>query len=163
MSVSATPNNPSSANSKNRDSVKVATPDLILLAEDTIQEEIMTDLILENIGSQEIINIARNDIVNGQSVVYRPIKNLSELAVKYSPQNLVALQNPANTYFNNFSIELSDYIPEVGNGPGGLHVYVDENNSLVLEFVGMQEDEQIQVQILESGGVLDDTIYIEET
>lgn len=162
MTVSATPNNPSSQSSENRDSVKVATPDLILLSEDAVQEEIMVDLILEDIGSQEIINIARNDIVNGQSVVYRPIKNLSELAIKYSPQNLVALQNPANTYFESFPLELSNYIPVAGNGPGGLHVYMDENNNLVLEFVGLKEDEQVQVEILESGNVLDDTIYTEE-
>lgn len=162
MSVSATPNMPSS-NRNERQSVKIATPDLILLSEDVVDEEIMADLLFEQVGSQEIINIARNDIVNGQSVAYRPIKNLSELATKYSPQTLVAMQNPTNTFFNNFSIKLENYIPTVGNGPGGLSVYLNENNDLVLEFVGLKEDEQIQVQVLESGQVLDDTIYTEET
>lgn len=162
MSVSATPNMPSS-NRNERQSVKIATPDLILLSEDVVDAEIMADLLFEQVGSQEIINIARNDIVNGQSVVYRPIKNLSELATKYSPQTLVAMQNPTNTFFNNFSIKLENYIPTVGNGPGGLSVYLNENNDLVLEFVGLKEDEQIQVQVLESGQVLDDTIYTEET
>lgn len=163
MSVSATPNSPSSKNNKEDKSVKVATPDLFLISEDILQPEIMVDLILEDIGSQEIINIARNDIVNGQNVVYRPIKNLSELAVKYSPKTLVPLQDSSNTYFSNFPIELSEYIPIVGNGPGGLSVYVDSKNNLVLEFVNLREDEQIQVQVLESGSLLDDTIYIEET
>jgi hypothetical protein len=162
MSVSATPNMPSS-NQSSRQSVKIATPDLILLSEEVVDEEIMADLLFEQVGSQEIINVARNDIVNGQSVAYRPIKNLSELATKYSPQTLVAMQNPTNTFFNNFSIKLENYLPIQGNGPGGLSVYLNDNNDLVLEFVGLKEDEQIQVQVLESGQVLDDTIYTEET
>lgn len=159
MTVSATPNLPSSSQQTGSDGVKVATPDLILLDSDSLNIELMTDLIFENIGGQELINISRNDIVNGQSVAYQPIKNLSSINVKYNPNTLVALQNPSNAYFNNFPIKLEDKLPEVGNGPAGTTVYVNSNGDLVIELVNVDEDEQVEVQILSSGSVLDDTIY----
>jgi len=60
------------------DPVLTAPIDTILYNDDSLPIEIMTDLIFENIGGQELINIARNDTVNGQTIIYQPIKNLTE-------------------------------------------------------------------------------------
>ena len=49
--------------------VKPATPDIILFDNESVPIEVMTDLIFENIGGQELINIVRSDIVNGQNVI----------------------------------------------------------------------------------------------
>lgn len=158
MSVSSTPELPSSS-ALAKSSTKVASPDLIVIREDSLPIEAITDLLFENIGSQEIINISRHDIVNGQSVVYRPIKNLSELAIRYSPMTIIPLQDTSLSYFGNFPIKFEDYIPDEGTGVGGLHVYLNANNDLVIEVSGMQDDEQVEVQILGSGSILNDTIY----
>jgi hypothetical protein len=56
--------------------VKTATPDIVLFDDSALPIEVMTDLIFENIGGQELISITRSDIVNGQKISYQPIKNL---------------------------------------------------------------------------------------
>lgn len=64
---------------------KSATPDLILFDDTTLPIDIMTDLLFENIGGQEIINISRNDIINGQNIRYQLISNSTLLSQEYSP------------------------------------------------------------------------------
>jgi hypothetical protein len=143
--------------------VKVATPDLMISNNEPInpsQVEIMTELIFEDIGGQELINIARNDIVNGQNIAYHPIKNLLDINFQYNPKNILSLENTSETFFNNFPIKLDTHIPNVGNGPDGENVYIsDLTGDLVVELVNMQVGEQVEVEILVTGGLLDDTIY----
>ena len=43
--------------------VKIATPDLIIRDSETMSIEIMTDLIFEDIGGQELATISRHDLV----------------------------------------------------------------------------------------------------
>ena len=78
--VSALPMTPNSAglniNAFAVNPVLTAPIDTILLNDETTPIEVLADLIFENIGGQELINIARNDTVNGQKVIYQPIKNL---------------------------------------------------------------------------------------
>jgi hypothetical protein len=144
-------------------SIKIATPDIVLFDEEGIEIEIMTDLIFEDIGGQEIINISRNDIVNGQPVFYSPIKNLSKINLQFNSKNLLSIENTSDNYFNNFAIELGDKIPVVGTGPNGKSVYIEPaTGNLVIELVNIQPGEQVEVEILELGEVLNDTIYGEE-
>jgi hypothetical protein len=94
--------------------------------------------------------------VNGKNVIYRPIKNLSALSIQYSPQNLLSLQNPSNAYFNNFPIKFEERVPD-GNEDD--IVYVDQQTGdLIINVINMEPDEQIEVQVLTSGEVLDGTI-----
>lgn len=145
------------------DSVKAATPDLIEFNDQAVPTELMTDLLFEKIAGQEVITIARNDIVNGQRVAYRPIKNLSQIALRYNPSNLLPLQNTSGFIFENFSIRFEKSIPQSPTGPNGSHVYLNSEGDLVVEVVSLASDEQIEVQILSRGSVLDDTIYVEES
>lgn len=141
-------------------SIKIATPELILIKEESLPKELMTNLIFEDIGGQEIINIARNDIVNGQDVIYQPIKNLTNIALQYNPKNILSIQDSSESYFDNFSIKLYTHIPVVGTGPDGETTYIDLiNGDLILNVINMINDEQVEVQILDSGSLLDDTIY----
>jgi hypothetical protein len=114
----------------------------------------MTDLIFENIGGQELINIARNDIVNGQQVSYQPIKNLSSIQQQYNPNNILALQSTSDKYFANFPIKLETKIPTPGTGPNGRHVYIDSiSGNLIIEAINIEPDEQIEVEITVSGTI----------
>lgn len=144
----------------NAPDTKVATPDLILFNDEQVPIELMTDLIFEDIGSQEIINITRNDMLNGTDVLYQPIKNITNLRYQYNPQNILSLQDNTNAYFKNFSIRLEDKVPNEGNGLFGSPVYIDpETGNLVIDVINLNNDEQIEVQILNSGSVLNGTIY----
>jgi hypothetical protein len=135
--------------------VKTASIDTVLFDDETMPIDIMSDLIFENIGGQELINIARNDIVNGQTISYQPIKNLSSLQQQYNPNNILSLQQTSDKYFANFSIKLEERIPAQGSGPNGEYVYLEEGTGdLIIEVVNMPSSEQVDVEI-----TLDGTIY----
>lgn len=134
--------------------VKSSEIDAILFNEDTVPVEIMTDLIFENIGGQEILSISRNDTINGQKVSYQPIRNLSIIQQQYNPNNIVAQQATSDKYFANFTIKFESKVPIVGTGPNGEHVYIDPfTGDLVIDIVNSKEDEEVEVQIATSGTI----------
>lgn len=158
--VDANPNLPTIVPSTSSSGVKIPTTDIILYNDETTPIEVMSDLIFENIGGQEIINIARNDIINGQNVIYQPIKNLTNLYFQYNPQNILALQNTSDEYFKKFPIKLENTIPNIGTGPNGETVYIEESTgNIVINVIGLGPDEQVEVEILSNGAIFDDTIY----
>ena len=161
MATEATANQASSTSSVPANpAVKVATPSLIALSNPALDIDIMADMIFENIGGQELINIARNDIINGQDVIYSPIKNLQDMYVQYNPNNIIKLENTADTYFKNFPIRLESKLPSYGTGPNGETVYIDtDTGDLVINVSSLDPDEQVDVQILNSGETLNGTIY----
>lgn len=134
--------------------VKTATPDIILFDDMSVPVEIMTDLIFEDIGGHELINIARSDIINGQKITYQPIKNMSDIERQYNPNNIISLQQTSDKYFSNFPIQLKDKTPNIGTGPNGEIVYLSTiTKDLVVEAVNMQADEQIEIQIGTDGTI----------
>jgi hypothetical protein len=161
--VSATPFTPSTIGSavsnNNVNPVLTAPIDTILYNDDSLPIEIMTDLIFENIGGQELINIARNDTVNGQTIIYQPIKNLTTIQQQYNPNNIVSLQATSDKYFQNFSIKFDEKVPDEGTGPGGAHVYIDPiTGELVVEAINLNADEQVEVEITISGTIYEAVI-----
>jgi hypothetical protein len=135
---------------------KTAPIDTILFDDESVPIEIMTDLIFEDIGGHELINIARNDTINGQTVSYQPIKNLTAIQQQYNPNNIVSLQNTSDRYFANFAIKLETKLPGEGDGggPNGSYVYIDtDTGDLIVELINLDPDEQIEVQISLSGTI----------
>lgn len=158
MTISATPPTPSNSglniSAFSVNPVLTAPIDTILYNEEATPVEIMADLLFENIGGQELINIARNDTVNGQTVIYQPIKNLAAIQQQYNPNNIVSLQATSDKYFQNYSIKFESKVPNVGNGPNGEHVYIDpQTGDLVIDVINVQEGEQVQVEITSSGTI----------
>ncbi len=133
--------------------IKTAPIDTILFNDNSLPVEVMADLIFENIGGQELLSITRSDIVNGQKISYQPIKNLSAIQQQYNPNNILGLQQTDNKYFAGFPIKLENKIPEEGNGPDGNNVYLNEFGDLVIEFVNLSNDEQVETQISINGTI----------
>ena len=133
--------------------VKTATLDIILFDEESVPIDGMFDQIFENIGGQELISITRSDIVNGQKISYQPIKNLSAIQQRYNPNNILSLQQTADKFFAGFSIKLEEKIPEIGNGTNGENVYLNATGDLIIEFININPDEQIETQISVSGTI----------
>lgn len=108
--LSPTPNTPLNINqmlaSSNANLIKTATPDIVLFDDDSVPTEQMADLIFENIGGQELINIARNDTINGQNISYQPIKNIRSIQQSYNPNNILGLQKPQINIFLDFLLVL---------------------------------------------------------
>jgi hypothetical protein len=154
--VEATPPTASpDPNTNANSSVKSATPDIVQFDDTSIIDnaEVIVDLLFENIGGQELLSIARYDTVNGQDVKYQPIKNLKIIQEEYNPQNLVRVQDTSDKYFANFPIKLDSKIPAIGNGPLGSNVYLNDSDSLVLEFVNLGADEQVDIQVTINGTI----------
>jgi hypothetical protein len=160
--VNSVPNVPSEMWRPRDPGTQPASPDIILFDDGDVPIELMTDLIFENIGGQELINIARNDLINGQNVIYSPIKNLNLLAQQYNSKTILSLSNTSDAYFKNFPIKFENKLPNVGTGPNGEIVYLDEDGNLVINIINLLGDEQIEIQIITSGEIFDDTIYDEE-
>jgi hypothetical protein len=155
LKVSATPPTPTlpATVSPPPPPVKTATLDIILFDEESIPTDGMFDQIFENIGGQELISITRSDIVNGQKISYQPIKNLSAIQQRYNPNNILSLQQTADKFFAGFSIKLEDKTPQIGNGPNGENVYLNATGDLIIEFININADEQIETQISVSGTI----------
>lgn len=167
-SMTATAGIPDPIKTSTSDSVKIATPDLLIFGEQAVAIEIMTDLIFENIGGFELATISRHDLVNGQTVIYTPIKNLTDLYLQYNPNNVLRLQS-ADSFFKSLAISISNYLPRYGNGydlVGGVKVYNGKSiyidpisGDLVINLINIKENEQVEVEILTAGNTFDDTIY----
>lgn len=140
--------------SANVQQVLTAPIDTILMNDETLPVEVITDLIFEDIGGQELINIARNDTVNGQRVIYQPIKNLYLIQQEYNPNNIINMQTTSDKYFKNFTIRFDSKVPNVGSGPNGEFIYIESSSGdLIIDFVNIQQGEQVQVEILTAGTI----------
>ena len=180
MTTAATPNLPDPKKAVDDKSVKIATPDLIIKDDEVMSIDIMTDLIFEDIGGQELATISRHDLVNGQKILYSPIKNLTDLYLQYNPNNILRLES-SDSYFKSLSFSIFDRLPECGTGydisppinnlneidktkwtktPNCKSVYIDPiTGDLVINLINTRNDEQLEVQVLSSGDVFSDTIH----
>ena len=114
----------------------------------------MVDVLFEDIIGQELLSIARGDTVNGQDVVYQPIKNLGLLQGTYNPNNILGLSDTSANFFSSFVIQLNDKIPTVSNQANGKNYYVDSvNNDIIIELINIVDDEQVEVQLATSGTI----------
>lgn len=160
MATDATAAQPASTPSTASIGVKVATPDLFVFKDEVVPIETMTDLLFEDIGGYELITISRNDIINGQNIIYQPIKNLQSIFLQYNPQNIVSLQDTSDMFFKNYPIKFEKSIPETGTGPNGEIVYIDpDTGDLVINVTNLESDEQIDVQILSGWTKFNETKY----
>lgn len=180
MPIDSTAKIPDPAEKKDITAVKIATPDLIISDKNQMSIEIMTDLIFEDIGGYELATISRHDLVNGQKVIYAPIKNLTDLYLQYNPNNVLRLQS-SDSYFKSLSLSIFDRLPACGTGyditpPANnptetdktkwtktyncKSVYIDPiTGDLVINLINMKEGEQVEVEVLDSGNSFNGTIY----
>ena len=133
---------------------KTAPIDTVLFNDDSMSIEMMADLVFEDIGGHELINIARNDIISGQQISYAPIKNLGLIQQRYNPNNILGLQATSKNYFANFAIKFEEKVPQEGNGPNGTNIYIDNSNgSLIIEGVNLNKDELFEVEVSLNGTI----------
>lgn len=146
-----------------KEPVKYATPSDVLIDTNDLPVDLIVKLTLEKIGGLELISLVRHDTVNGQNIVYRPIKNVSQLAIDYNPQNIVKMPDSADSYFKNFAIKLENHIQQETNELPPLVAYIDPiTENVIIETTNIKADYEIEVQMVSSGKVFDDTIYTED-
>jgi hypothetical protein len=142
------------------EAIRIATSNLIIDPTDVPTIEEMANLIFEDIGGRELISISRNDTINGQDISYQPISNISSITQKYNPQNIISMQGTSDNYFRQFPIYLDSHVPDTGSGPDGEYIYVDPiTGDIVIDFINLELDFDIEVQVFGIGRRLNDTIY----
>ena len=161
MAISSTPSTPAAVTNRVAHSyIKPATPAEIDFDTSYIPTEYMTSLLFENIGAQELISVTRTDLVNGQNILYTPIKNITDISKAYSPQNIFTIPINAQSQFANSAIKLENYTPEFGTGPNSEMVYLDETTrNLIVNVINMQNNEQVEIEVLNHGTPLGDILY----
>jgi hypothetical protein len=157
-SQNSTPDTPADSSASSGSSttttppVKSAPIDTVEFVDETFSAELITDLLFEDVGGQEILTIARGDTVNGQDVIYQPFKNLGILQEIYNPTTLLRVQGTSDRFFSNFTINLRDKIPKVGSGEDGKNYKLDlATGEGIIEFINIKPDEQVEVQIISNG------------
>jgi len=134
-------------------SVKSATPEIVLITEEDLPIEIMSDLIFEDIGGQELINISRTDLINSEMLSYQLIRNLSLFQQEYNPNKILGIQQTSDRYFANFPIKLDLKAPTPD-------VYRDTaTGDIFIIFTDLAQDEEVDIQIL-SNGIIDEVDLI---
>ena len=140
-------------------STKVAVPNAVDELNDPIAYEAMFEIIFQDIGGQELINISRADAINGQNIMYSIVKNLKNIMLEYNSNNIIKLGGTSDVLFKNFSIRLEDRLPKYGLGPNGTNVYVEDGTgNIVVNLVSIEDEEQVEIEIINQGGYFDDTI-----
>jgi hypothetical protein len=136
--------------------VKAAPIDTVVFADESYASEFISDLLFEDIGGIELLSMARSDTVNGQQVLYQPIKNLGILRDTFNINSLLRLQETSDRFFANFMIRLNEKIPNVGSGENGANYYLDlTTGDGVIELINMRPDEQVELQIANAGTIED--------
>jgi hypothetical protein len=153
MAIDPIPVVPTTIKPKLSDQVKSSTPQYIVYEDTSSNTDIIVDLLFENLSAHELINIARNDNINGQKFYYNPIKNLVDIQAQFNPNNILKLQDTSEQYFKKYPIKLDDKIPNQGNGLNGSNVYFDTDGNLVIETINNAPDEQVEVQIALGGTI----------
>jgi hypothetical protein len=143
--------------------IKAATPDVIVFDSETLPVDVMTEILFEDIGGQEILSLSRNDLINGQTVLYSPIKNLRRVESRYNSNNLFAVPSTSQNYFSSFSIKLEDKVPDVDDLDtiDKRIIYVDkETGDLIVFVTNIVRGENVEIQVLEDGGPVGDILYV---
>ena len=148
--------------------VKTPTRDVVNFTDDSkINVELITNLLFENLGANELVKFERHDTIEGTNANYDIISNLSSVRKQFDPASLISRQKPDRSYFDIFNIKLEDKLPSQKylqnnpkiDGSGQVnttdYVYIDSAGNLVVELVNMNSDELVEVEIESSG-----TIYV---
>jgi hypothetical protein len=125
--------------------VKQADPDIVLDPEIDTTGDYIVERFFEELGGTELIDLSRYDLIDGIDVTYRPIANLSRLRQRFNPNNIISLDVLSQAEFSRFSIDLISR--------GIYEPYFDNDGNLIVEIDIIRQEENIDVQISESGTV----------
>lgn len=126
--------------------VKAPEVSLIQYNADTLPQELIADLIYEDVGGIEMINIARSDTINGQTVNYSLISNLSVINQVFNPNNILAGQIV-------YSSQLGQYALDISNKLADNIAYLDSDGNLIIEFTSIGPDELAEIEISANGTI----------
>lgn len=146
-SISAPPPDPTTF------AVRQPAPSLVQYNIETLPQQVMEDLLYQQVGGQELINIARHDTIDGQNVIYSLISNLAILNKNFNPNNILAGQSSYNLQLKQYALDIADKLPYVSDDYPYGAVYLNADGDLVIEFTSIDNDEIAEIEISTSGTI----------
>jgi hypothetical protein len=154
-------------------SIKTAGKELSIdeiIKRDKLEEQKIVQLFLTDIGARELVTLSRHDEISGINQGYSPIKNLSDISLKYNPLAISPNADNVTTYLTSFNFEISKYIPTQQELDEQYPldedvdkrkvIYFDkDSNSLVVHVKNIFVKEKIEVEFIIPQEVKDGTIY----
>lgn len=125
--------------------IKQAQPDIVLDPEVSTSGDYIANRFFEELGGTELISLSRHDLIDGIDVVYNPIANLSRLRQRFNPNNIIATDILSESEFSKVSIDLISR--------GMSRPYFNEDGNLIVELDTIRQEENIEVEISQSGTV----------
>lgn len=123
--------------------VKQPAPSLVTYNAETLPQELIVDLLFEDVGGTELINVSRHDTINGQSVVYSLVSNLSILNRSFNPNNILAGQI-SYSQFSQYSLDIASKL---------MGISLDSSGNLVIEFSSIGNDEYAEIELSSDGTI----------
>lgn len=153
------PKVPKKSDRSAKQKIKIASSNLFITDQRDDKTDFIADAIIEDIGGQEIINISRNDLLNGQNITYNVIENLASTQRKFNANELVKLQSTSEDYFESFSLDLNQFTPNYGTGftrdvlgeavPNGKIVYVDpDTGQVIVNTINLSDNLVLEVEFV---------------
>jgi hypothetical protein len=145
--------------------VKIPSRDVVDYQDADIPVELITNLLFENLGANELVKFERHDTIEGTNSTYDIISNLAGIKKEFDPSGLISRQKPDTSYFDIYNIKLEDKIPSQKylqdnpkiDGSGQVnttdYVYIDSVGNLVVELVNMNVDELVELEIQSDGTI----------
>jgi hypothetical protein len=145
--------------------VKIPSRDVVDYQDADIPVELITNLLFENLGANELVKFERHDTIEGTNSTYDIISNLAGIKKEFDPSGLISRQKPDTSYFDIYNIKLEDKIPSQKylqdnpkiDGSGQVnttdYVYIDSVGNLVVELVNMNIDELVELEIQSDGTI----------
>ena len=165
MTVNAHPEIPKS-NSAPRGRVSTsnytltARPDVIQVGPNQFDRSYIATAFFEQMAGTEILLSARTDLVTGINIRYTPFSDIASIVESSSSRALIPLPESTEKIFSSFGINFQPYVPEVGTGPNGEYLYIDDaTGDLVIEVDNIKGDEEVEVEILTVDTIYADTVY----
>ena len=126
---------------KQTSQVKVANVNVININYAATPVEQMEKMFFQDVGGTEILSVTRHDTVGGEKVIYSEVDNLQDLKIQFNPLNILVSTN-LNDLFSGYGIDIKEKVNDAGQT-----VQIDASGNMVIEVVGVSEDEYVQIQV----------------
>jgi hypothetical protein len=129
--------------------VVISIPGHIVTEEAEGTEAEIVEELFEDLSLFELMDFGRSETVLGQNVVYRPIKNISDIYFTYSPKKILALQGTFDDTRDDSPIRLENYIVDD-------QITIDPNTGdILVAFENVTDDTVIQIELVSGGEIQD--------
>lgn len=122
--------------------VKMPHDSAVQYNEDALPQEMLVQLLFEDIGGSELINVSRHDTIDGEPINYSLVGNLTTIRMMFNSNNILSGFDNKDTYLNQHSVDIGQRISSVS---------FNNQGDLVIDLEEMPNDESIEIMILADG------------